>query len=361
MSLADSHFMKQALRLAQRGKTSPNPMVGAVVVNTARIVGEGYHPRAGEPHAEVFALREAGELAKGAELYVNLEPCCHHGRTPPCTDAILAAGIRKVYAAMLDPSPNVNGKGAEVLRAAGVEVEVGLLNDRAAELNRGYIKRVNTGMPFVLWKAAMTLDGKIATRTGDSKWVTGEKARRYVRRLRSRSDAVLTGVGTVLADDPELTARGVRGSVNPLRVVADSTASTPPAARVLNSRARTIIAVSDAAPEERVAALREAGAEVVVLPKSPAGVDLHALLVYLGQLGLNEVLLESGGRIAASALEAGLVDRGLVFIAPKIVGGRDAVTPVEGEGVELMSQALGVSKLRVRRFGEDLALEFDLK
>jgi len=353
-------FMRRALRLARRGRTSPNPMVGAVVVNEGRIVGEGYHPRAGESHAEVLALGQASELAKGAELYVSLEPCCHHRRTPPCTDAVLAAGIRKVYAAMVDPDPKVGGRGVEILRSAGIQVQVGLLGAQAAELNRGYIKRITTGMPFVLWKAAMTLDGKIATRTGDSRWVTGEKARRCVHRLRSRSDAILTGVGTILADDPELTARGTRGRPDPVIIVADSTAATPPTARILNSDARTIIAVTGAAPEEKVEALRTAGAEVLILPKCSEGVDLCALLARLGRLGLNEVLLEGGGRIAASALRAGLVDRGLVFIAPKIIGGQSAPTPVEGAGIELMSRALAVSKPKIRRFGEDIALEFDV-
>ncbi|HUV04477.1 MAG TPA: bifunctional diaminohydroxyphosphoribosylaminopyrimidine deaminase/5-amino-6-(5-phosphoribosylamino)uracil reductase RibD [Armatimonadota bacterium] len=360
--MANSVYMKRALTLARRGRTSPNPMVGAVVVRDGQIVGEGCHPRAGEPHAEVFALERAGPLANGADLYVTLEPCCHHGRTPPCTDAIIRSGVRRVFAAMIDPGPTVSGKGIEILRSAGIEVQVGLLEPQARRLNEAYIKRVTTGLPFVLWKAAMTLDGKIATRTGDSRWITGERARKEVHRLRSRYDAVLVGIGTVLADDPELTVRGIRGAVNPLRVVVDSRASLPLDARVLDSEAQTLVAVTGNAPEEKVEALRNAGARVLVLPAWAGGqVDLRALMSELSNQGLNGVLLEGGGELAASMLEMGLVDKGLIFIAPKIVGGRSARTPVEGEGIELMSRALGVSKPRIRRFGEDIGLEFDVK
>ena len=208
-----NQFMKRALKLARRGRTSPNPMVGAVVVRDGQIVGEGYHPKVGEPHAEVFALNAASGLATGADLYATLEPCCHQGRTPPCTEAVIRSGVKRVFAAMVDPNPQVGGKGIEILRSAGMEVHVGLMESEARELNRAYIKRVTTGLPFVLWKAAMTLDGKTATRTGDSRWVTGERARREVHSLRSRCDAVLVGIGTVLADDPELTVRGIRGAV----------------------------------------------------------------------------------------------------------------------------------------------------
>ena len=398
--MADSAFMKRALRLARRGRTSPNPMVGAVVVRESNIVGEGFHPAAGQPHAEVFALDRAGNLARGADLYVTLEPCCRQGRTPPCTDAVIRSGVRRVFAAMEDPNPEVRGKGVEILRSAGIEVEVGLLEAEARELNRGYIKRVTTGLPFVLWKAAMTLDGKIATRTGDSHWVTGERARREVHRLRSDFDAIMVGIGTVLADDPELTVRtGRRGDMvngqwlmvndrepthealtidhqpstisairnpqsairNPTRVVVDSRAETPPSARLLSSQADTVIAVTEQGSTKRIEALRNAGARALVLPGTADGrVDVRALMVELANMGINSVLLEGGGELAASMLAAGLVDRGLIFIAPKIVGGRDAKTPVEGEGIDLMSQALGASRPRIRRFGEDIALEFEV-
>jgi len=360
MSGNDTIFMKRALALARRGRTSPNPMVGAVVVRDGAIIGEGFHPKAGEPHAEIFALRAAGLGAKGADLFVTLEPCSHYGRTPPCTEAIINSGIRRVFAAMIDPNPQVAGKGIKALQRAHIETSVGLLESETRSLNEGYIKRVTTGLPFVLWKTAMTLDGKISTRTGNSRWVTGEEARKEVHRLRGRYDAVLVGAGTVKRDDPELTVRHYKGTHNPLRVVVDSNASVPLDARVLNSDAETIIAVIDTAPSEKIEALRDAGARVLVLPEVAGRVDLRALVIDLVNLGVNSILLESGGELAASMLDAGLVDRGLIFVAPKIVGGRTAGTPVGGEGVELMDQALEVSTPRMRRFGNDLALEVEI-
>lgn len=351
--------MNRALALARKGRTSPNPMVGAVVVRGGKIVGEGYHPRAGEPHAEVFALNAAGEQAKGADLYVTLEPCCHHGKTPPCTDAVIASGIRRVFAAMVDPNPEVGGKGLALLKEAGIEVHAGLMETEARELNRGFIKRVTRGLPFVTWKVAMTLDGKICTRTGDSRWVTGEKARKEVHKLRNKSDAVMVGIGTVLADDPELTVRGIRGGKNPIRVVVDCEGRTPCDARVLNSDAPTLIVTKRDAPELNLDCLWQAGARVLGVRDCDGRIDLNYLMSELAKMGVNNLLLEGGGELAASMIAAGLVDRGLVFIAPKIIGGRDAKTPVEGEGIELMADALTVSTPRVRRFGEDIALEFD--
>jgi len=353
-------FMKRALRLALRGKPSPNPMVGAVVVRDGKIVGEGFHPKAGESHAEIFALQQAGEKSKGADLYVSLEPCSHYGRTPPCTDAIIQAGIKRLFAAMIDPNPEVSGRGIEKLRTAGIEVEVGLLESEARELNRGFIKRVTCGLPYVTWKAAMTLDGKICTTIGDSRWITGEKARKYVHRLRSRSDAVVVGIGTVLADDPNLTVRGIRGALNPVRVIVDTHASIPIDAKCLNGDAPTIVAVGRSAPEERLGLLWNKGCRILSVREVNGRVDLRYLLGELARMGVNYVLLESGGEIAASMITEGLVDRGIIFIAPKIVGGRDAKTPVEGEGIRLMKDALCVTNLRSRRFGEDIALEFDM-
>mgnify|MGYP003768839555 CR=1 FL=1 len=364
--MSSAFYMKRALRLARRGRTSPNPMVGAVVVRDGRVVGEGYHPKAGEPHAEVFALRAAGDLARGADLYVTLEPCCHHGKTGPCTEAVINAGIRRVYAAMVDPYPGVAGKGIETLRASGIEVEVGLLESEARELNRGFIKCVTCGRPFVLWKAAMTLDGKIATRTGDSRWVSGEASRRYVHRLRAQSDAIMVGIGTVLADDPSLTARtnrqDARGAKNaqnqPIRIVVDSEGRVPAGAKVLNDEAATIVVTKRSAPEANLDRLWSAGVRILGVRDIDGRIDLGYLLGELGKMGINNVLLEGGGELAASMIAAGLVDRGLIFVAPKIAGGRDAKSPVEGEGIELMADALSTSKPRVRRFGDDVALEF---
>ncbi len=357
----DSQYMKRALTIARRGRTSPNPMVGAVVVRDGRIVGEGYHPRAGEPHAEVFALQSAGDVAKGAELYVTLEPCCHHGKTGPCTEAIIAAGITKVYAAMVDPFPEVAGKGIETLRSAGIEVEVGLLEAEARELNRGFIKWVTCGRPFVLWKAAMTLDGKIATRTGDSRWVTGEKSRAHVHRLRSQSDAIMVGIGTVLMDDPALTNRqdAKTAKDQPIRIVVDSEGRIPLSARVLSDEAPTLVVTTKGAPDENVDRLRGAGIRVLQVNDNGSLIDPGCLLRKLGNMGIHSVLLEGGGELAASMIAAGVVDRGLIFISPKIVGGRDAKSPVEGEGIESMADALTTSKPLIRRFGDDVALEFE--
>ena len=362
----NDQFMKRALRLARRGRTSPNPMVGAVVVREGQVVGEGFHPKAGEPHAEVFALNQAGELARGADLYVTLEPCCHQGRTPPCTDAVIESGVKRVFAAMQDPNPQVGGKGIEILRRAGIEVQVGLMESEARDLNEAYIKRVTTGLPFVLWKAAMTLDGKIATRTGDSRWVTGEKARRHVHRLRAEADAVLVGVGTVIADDPLLTVRDAgtrrRGDAErqPIRVVVDSEGRTPVGSKVLSSEAPTVIITRRNAPEVNLDRLWESGATVMGVRDIEGRIDLRYAMSELAKMGVNRVLLEGGGELAASMLAEGLIDRGLIFIAPKIVGGRDAKTPVEGDGLELMREALPTSRLRLRRFGDDVAAEFDL-
>lgn len=354
--------MRRALRLAARGRgrTSPNPMVGAVIVKRGRVVGEGYHRRAGEPHAEVLGLREAGPAGKGSTLYVTLEPCCHQGRTPPCTEAIIEAGAARVVAACVDPNPRVNGKGIRRLRAAGIEVEVGMMEREAQRLNAPYLKHVTTGLPLVALKTAMSLDGKIATAGGESKWITGERARAAAHRLRATHDAVLVGVETVLADDPELTVRMVRGRT-PLRVVADSRARTPPRARLLAADERPpVIAVTRRAPDSRVRRLERAGAEVWAVRSRRGKLDLRALMKRLGEQEVQSVLLEGGGRLAAGALAAGLADRVYFFVAPRIIGGDEAPTPVEGAGVLRPSQAWRVESLRVRRVGEDLLISGDI-
>lgn len=389
--------MGRALRLAARGagRTSPNPMVGAVIVTDGRMVGEGHHKQVGGPHAEVYALKEAGEAARGATMYVTLEPCSHFGRTPPCTDAVIAAGIRTVVAAMLDPNPKVNGKGVQLLREAGIEVEIGLLEQEAQELNAAYIKHTTTGLPLVSLKAAMSLDGKIATRTGESKWITGERARRFAHKLRATHDAIMVGIGTVLADDPRLTVRGEEGKRRrgeeeraPLRVVVDSMARTPPTGALLSADKRPpVIAVTEAAPQERVEALRAAGAEVWVIPHplSPSprlergnaphplapsppldyargaqaergSVDLVAVLRRLGEQQVQSVLVEGGGTLASAALAAGLVDRVYFFVAPLIIGGASAHTAVDGEGVARLAEAWRISNMKVRRIGEDVLI-----
>lgn len=361
---ADARYMRRALQLARRGRTHPNPMVGALLVRNGEIVGEGFHLRKGEPHAETMALALAGDRARGATLYVTLEPCSFRGggRTP-CTERCLTAGVTAVVAAMTDPDARVSGRGFEQLRAAGIAVTVGVGERAARDLNAAYIKHRTTGLPYVTHKAAMTLDGKIATRTGDSRWVTGEAARAYVHRLRDRADAIVVGANTVCQDDPLLTTRLPRGNGHdPLRVLIDSTLRISPEAQAIRatgaSSAGTLVATVAGADPARRAGLEAAGAEVVEMPPDAGGgVDVMALVRWLAERGALSVLLEGGGEIAAAFWDAGLVDRALFFVAPKIVGGRDAKTPVEGLGRAAMGAAVRLGSLRVRRWGDDIALE----
>jgi diaminohydroxyphosphoribosylaminopyrimidine deaminase/5-amino-6-(5-phosphoribosylamino)uracil reductase len=356
----DERWMRRALQLAARarGRTAPNPMVGAVLVQGDEPVGEGYHHRAGEPHAEVMALRAAGDRARGATIYVSLEPCCHHGRTPPCTDAILAAGVRRVVAATLDPFPKVSGGGIAALQAAGIDVSVGMLEAEARRLNEAFFKAVTHGLPFVTLKAAMTLDGKIATVTGHSRWVTGEAARRHVHRLRDQHDAILAGIGTIRTDDPLLTARLPRAR-DPLRVVVDARAELPLNSQIGSTlrEVRTLVAATEAAPRERREALAAEGAEVLVLPAERGRVALRPLMEELVRRGVHSVLAEGGAEIHASLLAAGLVDKVILFIAPKLVGGRAAPGPIGGAGVARMEEAVPLREVRIRRLGVDFAVE----
>jgi len=357
----DERFMWAALDLARRGRgtTSPNPMVGAVVVRDGKIVGSGYHQAAGMPHAEVIALRQAGEKARGAVLYVNLEPCAHRGRTGPCADAIIRAGVRRVVAAMEDPNPLVSGKGFQKLAAAGIEVRSGVLEENARRLNEAYIKYITTGRPFVIVKTAVTADGKTATRTGHSRWITGEKARAFVHRLRHNSDAIAVGIGTVLRDNPLLTARPEGGGGrDPLRVIVDSRARLPLDARVINpaSRAPTLLAVTPAAPEDKLRALEERGVEILVLPEREGRVDLEALLRKLGEREVCQLLVEGGGSLNYSLLEAGLVDKLMLFIAPLIVGGRESPTSFDGAGVARLEEAWRLRDVEIKQYDGDLLL-----
>lgn len=361
----DQIGMARALALAGQGRglTSPNPMVGALIVRDGLPVGEGVHRRAGSPHAEVEALKAVGPRAEGACLYVNLEPCVHRGRTPPCVDAILAAGIRRVVVGCLDPNPLVNGRGVERLREAGVEVTVGVREDEARALNRAFFKFIATDRPFVTLKAALTLDGKIAAWDGNSRWITGEEARTEVHRMRAGADAILVGIETVLRDDPELTVRLPDvGPREPLRVVADSRLRTPPDARVLRAGTpgRTVIACVAGAPAEAARALRARGVEVLDCPARDGRVDLDALLAELARRGVVSLLAEGGGELNASLLEAGLVDRVAFFVAPAVLGGRGAPGPVGGSGRGL-KEALRLGPLEVRRVGPDLLIEADLE
>ncbi|WP_066639285.1 bifunctional diaminohydroxyphosphoribosylaminopyrimidine deaminase/5-amino-6-(5-phosphoribosylamino)uracil reductase RibD [Desulfolucanica intricata] len=357
----DKNYMQMALDLAARarGRTSPNPMVGAVLVKNGSVIGSGYHKRAGTPHAEIHALREAGDKAEGATLYVTLEPCCHHGRTGPCTEAVLAAGIKRVVIAMTDPNPLVAGKGIERLQSAGVEVSTGVMAEEAQQLNEVFIKYITTRLPFVVLKTAMSLDGKIATYTGHSKWITGPGARNYVHQLRDSYDAILIGIGTLLADNPSLTTRlEGRDGKDPVRIIVDSMARTPPDAKVITqkSEAATIIAVTEQAPKERVRKLNEAGAEILVAGNGPR-VDLTYLMQALAVREITGVLIEGGAEISASALNLGLVDKLIWFIAPKIIGGREAPGPVGGHGAVKASEAIQLNCISIKHFEEDICIE----
>lgn len=335
-------------------------MVGAVLVRDGEVVGEGYHQRAGTPHAEVHALRAAGERARGATLYVNLEPCAHYGRTPPCVEALIAAGVAEVHIAMLDPNPLVNGKGRARLEAAGIRTVVGECAEEAAELNEAFVTWVTRGRPFVIAKYAASLDGKIATRTGDSRWITGEQARLRVHEWRDAVDAVAVGANTVLLDDPLLTTRLPDREVrHPLRIVVDSRGRVPLSARCFDPAlpGRTVVAATAAFPAEKRAALAERGIEVLILPADGEGlVDLGALLAELGRREVTSLLVEGGGTLLGAFFRARLVDRVLAFLAPIVIGGRDAPGPVEGEGVERLSEAPRLERVRVERLGEDILL-----
>lgn len=360
----DESFMRRALQLARRGlgRTSPNPMVGAMLVRGGKVIGQGWHRRAGLPHAEVEALRDAarrGARVRGATLYVTLEPCCTHGRTPPCTEAILAAGIRRVVVAAMDPNPKHAGKGFEILRRAGVTVMTGVLAEEMTRLNEAFNHWIVRCTPFVTVKAAMTLDGKIATAAGESKWITGERARQVGLQLRFASDAVIVGINTVLADNPSLTARGASGRVRkPLRrFVLDAFARTPLNATVVNDEfaALTTVVVSRAAPARRVKALA-ARVRVLVAPAKAGRINLRWLLKCLGGAGVTSLLVEGGGEVNAAFLEAGLAQRVAFFYAPKILGGRDARRGVAGEGAERLVDLIELRDVEWRRVGEDLML-----
>jgi diaminohydroxyphosphoribosylaminopyrimidine deaminase/5-amino-6-(5-phosphoribosylamino)uracil reductase len=361
--MTDTDFMRVALRLARRGygTTSPNPMVGAVLVKDGKIIGRGWHRRAGGPHAEIEALRDAarrGNSPRGATLYVTLEPCCTHGRTPPCTEAVIGAGIKRVVVGATDPNPKHAGRGFPILRRAGIRVTSGVLAEDCARLNEAFNHWVVRRTPLVIVKAAMTLDGKIATASGDSKWITGEKARNYGMKLRQGSDAILVGINTVLADDPSLTFRSRRKVGARLRrIVLDSQARTPLRAKVVRDEFAplTTIVVSRRAPKSRVAALARK-VRVLVAPERAGALDLRWLLKRLGRENVTQLLVEGGGEVNASFLLGGLAQRVAFFYAPKILGGRDARKGVAGAGVRTLAEALTLDDVVWRRLGDDLLL-----
>ncbi|MDK9723473.1 MAG: bifunctional diaminohydroxyphosphoribosylaminopyrimidine deaminase/5-amino-6-(5-phosphoribosylamino)uracil reductase RibD [Sterolibacteriaceae bacterium MAG5] len=354
-SAQDHDFMARALRLAARGlyTTTPNPRVGCVLVRDGRIVGEGWHEKAGQPHAEVHALAAAGELARGATAYVTLEPCSHFGRTPPCADALVKAGVNRVVAAMQDPNPEVAGKGLEKLRRAGIETSSGLLETEARELNVGFVSRMSRGRPWVRLKVAMSLDGRTALNNGISQWITGAAARRDAHAWRARACAMMTGIGTVRDDDPQLTVREVATPRQPLRVLLDGWLEVRPAAKIIAGG--NALVYSSVADEARAAALREQGAEVVVLPDGTGKVDLPAMLRDLAGRGINEVMVEAGARLNGALLKAGCIDEMLIYQAPVILGDKARGMATLPELTELGGK-IRLDIFETRRIGEDLRL-----
>lgn len=358
----DQYFMQMALDLAIKGEgyTSPNPMVGAVVVKNGRVVGSGYHQEVGGPHAEVNAIDAAGKLAEGATLYVTLEPCHHTGRTPPCTRKIVEAGIKRVVLAMIDPNEDVAGGGADYLEQQGIRVTTGICREQSSKLNEAFIKFVRTSRPFTIAKCAATLDGRIATRSGDSKWVTGEKSRQYVHRLRHAVDGILVGINTVRADDPSLTTRLPDGrGKDPVRIILDTYLAIPTEARLLqqDSAADTIIVVGGEVPKEKQAAIEKDGTRVIQSKVKDGLIDMNALMDRLGEMGICSLLIEGGSRVLASALNAGIVDKVAFFYAPKILGGDDGIPICSGSGPELMSQSIPLNHINIQRFDDDIMIE----
>lgn len=359
----DQEYMKRALALAERGCgwTSPNPMVGAVIVRDGRILAEGWHARYGELHAERAALANATEDVRGATMYVTLEPCCHHGKQPPCTDAIIESGIARVVVGSPDPNPLVAGKGVAILREHGIAVEENVLREACDALNEVFLHYIREKQPFVVLKAAMTLDGKIATRTGASRWVTGEAARAHGHSLRHRYRAIMVGSGTVLADDPLLTCR-IENGRDPLRIVCDSRLRTPLDAQIVQTARETPTLIATCETDSaRIAPYENSGCRVWSLPERDGRVDLSALMQRLGAEDIDSVLIEGGGTLAWAALEAGIVQKVYSYIAPKLFGGRDAKTPVEGEGVALPEECAQLSVTNISCLGEDVLIESEVQ
>lgn len=361
----DIRFMQRAMELAQRGEgaVGPNPLVGAVIVRNGRIIGAGWHERWGGPHAERNALARCSEPPTGATLYVTLEPCCHHGKTPPCTDAVIASGIKRVVIGLLDPNPLVAGKGVEQLQKAGIEVESGLLEEELRHQNRVFLKYITTRRPWVVLKSAMTLDGKISTRTGDSRWVTGEEARLRVHEMRRTYMAIMVGRGTVEADDPMLNCRLEGEPRQPVRIVADSSASIAMDRQLVRTAReyRTILAHTARAEQAKIEALTKAGVECWCCAEEEGRLSLSELMQRLSEAGLDSLLVEGGGTLADSLLRANLIDEVALFVAPKLIGGAEAKTPIEGVGFERMAEAVTLEAVITEQLGSDILIQGKIK
>lgn len=355
----DEKYMKLAMQLAGNaiGRTSPNPLVGAVIVKDNRVVGCGWHRKAGTPHAEVHALNQAGELAQGADVYVTLEPCAHYGKTPPCAKALVEAKVKNVYGGLLDVNPKVAGKGFKILEDAGIHVEYGFLQDELRKQNEVFFKWIEHKKPFVVLKAAMTLDGKIATAIGQSKWITNETSRAYGYKLRDIYDGIMVGINTVIEDNPMLTAR-VDGGKNPIRIVVDSSLKIDINANVVQDKsAKTIIATTDKADKDKILKLQAQDVDVIVVDKDKNDkVDIEKLLDILGQQNICSILVEGGATLSGSFVAKKLVDKVYFFIAPKIVGGKEAKTPVAGTGILNLQEALALKDIQVEKLDEDILI-----
>jgi diaminohydroxyphosphoribosylaminopyrimidine deaminase/5-amino-6-(5-phosphoribosylamino)uracil reductase len=357
----DIRFLRHALEISQKGVgfVNPNPLVGAVIVKDGKIIGEGYHQKFGENHAEVNALNNCVESPEGATMYVTLEPCNHTGKTPPCTQSIKNSKIARVVIGIPDPNKNVAGGGIENLMTAGIEVVTGFIEDEIQKVNEVFIKYVQTGMPFCAMKTAMTMDGKISTYAGDSKWISNELSREFVHELRHKYSAIMVGVNTVITDDPQLTDRsGSEYKSHPLRVIVDSNGRTPLNAKVLNLKdARTIVAVTNQADKGFLSAVAKKGAEVIVCPVKDQKVDIRFLMDQLGKLGIDSILIEGGSTLNFSALKEAVVDKVYSFISPKLVGGEKALTPVGGMGIKKINDAIVLKIADIKRYGEDILIE----
>ncbi|MGB7365412.1 MAG: bifunctional diaminohydroxyphosphoribosylaminopyrimidine deaminase/5-amino-6-(5-phosphoribosylamino)uracil reductase RibD [Carnobacterium jeotgali] len=353
-------YMRMALDLARKGKgwTTPNPLVGAIIVKGGRVIGQGYHQKYGQPHAEVNAIASAKEDVTGATLYVTLEPCSHFGKTPPCSDLLIDKNIKRVVVGTLDPNPLVAGKGIERLRSNGIEVVTGVLEEESQKLNEIFIKYIVTKEPFVVMKNAMSLDGKIATVTGESQWISGESSRKQVHSLRHELAGIMVGIETIIKDDPQLTSRTLN-SRNPIRIVVDSQLRIPIASKVLTQqdKAKTIVATTRRANKEKLDTLKQMGIEVLVTKEKSGRVDLQELMKLLGAKGIDSILLEGGANLNFSALEEGIVDKIQSYIAPKIIGGKEAKTAVEGAGVHSLKNAFQIDRMTPVMVGEDLFVE----
>lgn len=357
----EEKYMKLALELARKGegKVNPNPMVGAVIVKNSKIIGSGYHEKYGEFHAERNAILSCGEDTRGADIYVTLEPCCHYGKTPPCTEAIIKSGIKRVFVGCTDDNPIVENKGINILRENGIEVVVGVLEKECRKLNEIFFHYIKYGTPFVIMKYAMTADGKIASYTGHSKWITGEPAREHVHKMRNKVSGVMAGIGTVLADDPLLTCR-TEGGVNPVRIICDSSLRTPYDCNIIKTaeNVKTYIAVSQKHDEEKRKKFEDLGVEFIICGKEQT--DIKELLKVLGEKKIDSVLIEGGGNINFSALNAGVVNKVYSYIAPKILGGENAKTPVEGIGLERADNPFNLRAVHTEIIGTDLFVEYDV-